>query len=63
MDAIFKVLELLIAGYFVLAALNGAIYAKSGVWGRAFRRTDRSLHDWSAIAACTLVPMTLMFWF
>lgn len=36
MNVSFKALGLLLAGYVMMAVLNGAVYAKSGVWGRTF---------------------------
>ena len=63
MNVLFKALGLLLAGYVLTAILSGAVYAKSGVWGRTFRRTDRPLRYWSAIAAYTLLSVALMFWF
>jgi hypothetical protein len=62
-NVFFKVLGLLLAGYVVMAVLSGAVYAKSGVWGRTFRRMDRPLRYWSAIAAYTVLSVALMFWF
>jgi hypothetical protein len=63
MNALFRALGLLLAGYIVVAVLNGAVYAKSGVWGRTFRRAEKPLRYWSAIAAYALLSLALMFWF
>lgn len=63
MNVFFKTLGLLLAGYVVISVLNGAVYAKSGVWGRTFRRMDGPLRYWSAIAAYTVLSAALMFWF
>lgn len=63
MTALFQALGLLVAGYIVVAVLSGAVYAKSGVWGRTFRRAEKPLHYWSAIAAYALLSLALMFWF
>ena len=63
MNVFFKALGLLVAGYVLMAVLSGAVYAKSGVWVRTFRRTDRPQRYWSAIAAYTLLSVALMFWF
>jgi succinate dehydrogenase/fumarate reductase cytochrome b subunit len=63
MSALFRVLGLLLAGYIVVAVLSGAVYAKSAVWGRTFRRAEEPLRYWSAIAAYALLSLALMFWF
>lgn len=63
MNALFRALGLLLAGYIVVAVLNGAVYAKSGVWGRTFRRDEKPLHYWSAIAVYGLLSLALVFWF
>jgi hypothetical protein len=63
MNVLFKALGLLLAGYVVMAVLNGTVYAKSAVWGRTFRRMDRPLRYGSAIVAYTVLSVALMFWF
>jgi hypothetical protein len=63
MNALFRALGLLLAGYIVVAVLSGAVYAKSGVWGRTFKRAEMPLRYWSAIAAYALLSLALMFWF
>ena len=63
MNILFKALGLLLACYVVMAVLSGAVYAKSAVWGRTFRRMDQPLRYWSAIAAYTLLSAALLFWF
>ncbi|HEU4623965.1 MAG TPA: hypothetical protein VFS52_04335 [Steroidobacteraceae bacterium] len=63
MHALFRVLGVLLAGYIVLALLSGAVYAKSGPWGRTFTRAEEPLHYWSAIASYALLSLALMFWF
>ncbi|MEP6549418.1 MAG: hypothetical protein ABJD53_18310 [Gammaproteobacteria bacterium] len=63
MNGLFKALGLLLAGYVGIAVLSGSVYAKSGVWGRTFRRTDGPLRYWSAIAAYMLLSLALILWF
>ena len=63
MNAVFQALGLLLAGYIVVAVLHGAVYAKSGIWGRTFRRAEQPLRYWSAIAVYALLSLALMFWF
>ena len=63
MNGLFKALGLLLAGYVVIAGLSGAVYAKSGVWGDTFRRLDRPLRYWSAIAVYTFLSVALILWF
>jgi hypothetical protein len=63
MSRLFDALGVLLAGYVVMAVVNGAVYAKSGVWGRTFRRVDEPLRYWSAVAAYALLSLALIFWF
>lgn len=63
MNILFKALGFLLAGYVAISVLNGAVYAKSAVCGRTFRRMDGPLHYWSALAAYTLLSVALMLWF
>ena len=63
MNFLFKALGFVLAGYVVIAVLCGEVYAKSGVWGRTFRRMDGPRRYWSAIAAYTVLSVALVFWF
>jgi hypothetical protein len=63
MTLLFKLLGLLLACYVAQAVLTGTVYAKSGVWGRTFTRTDDALGYWSAIGAYTLLALALVFVF
>ncbi len=63
MGVLFKAMGLLLAGYVIMAVVTGAVYAKSGVWGRTLRRMDRPLHYWSVIAAYIVLSVALIFWF
>ncbi len=63
MNPLFRALGLLLAGYIVLALLNGEVYAKSGIWGRTFTRAEEPVRYWSAIASYTLLSLALIFFF
>ena len=63
MDALFKLLGVLVACYVVQALASGAVYARSGVWGRTFRRAEDALGYWSALVAYSLLSLALVFVF
>ena len=63
MTALFRLLGVLLAGYIVVALHKGAVYARSGGWGRSFTRAEEPLRYWSAMAAYALLALALMFWF
>jgi len=56
MNVLFEALGLL-AGYVVMAVLSGAVYAKSAVRGRTFRRMDQSLSEAEADRTAALLPL------
>ena len=63
MSVLFKLLGVLLAGYVSQSLVTGAVYAKSGVWGRTFTRARDALGYWSAIGAYTLLAVALVFAF
>jgi len=63
MNALFKILGVLLACYVVHALTTGAVYARSGAWGRAFRRDEHAWSYWSAIIAYVLLSLALVFAF
>ena len=63
LTSLFKLLGVLVAAYVAYGLATGAIYAKSGVWGRTFRREEDALGYWSAIVAYTVLAAMLFFLF
>jgi len=63
MDGLFKLLGVLLACYVALALQNGVVFAKSGPWGRYFRRDDDRFGYWSAIVCYVLLSLALIFVF
>lgn len=63
MDAVFKVLGVLLACYVVQALRTGAVFARSRAWGRRFTRGDDPFGYWSAIGAYGLLSLALVFVF
>ncbi|HTY17904.1 MAG TPA: hypothetical protein VMH82_09270 [Myxococcota bacterium] len=59
----FRLLGVLLALYVVYGMANGEVYARSGVWGRTFRRDEDAWGYWSAIAAYTALTLALLFYF
>ncbi len=57
MTSVFGLLGALVAAYVVYGLVTGAIYAKSGVWGRTFRRDENAVGYWSAIGYSVLAAM------
>ena len=60
---VFRLLGVLVAAYVVYALAAGVIYARSGVWGRMFRRDEDGWRYWSAIVAYSLLVVMLLFLF
>ncbi len=63
MKPLFTVLGLLLAAYVVQSLFTGTVYAKSGVWGAWFRRSDDAFRYWSAIVCYGLLSLALLFVF
>ena len=63
MDGLFKCLGVLLACYVVLALQRGAVFAKSGPWGRTYRRDDDRIGYWSAIVCYVMLSFALLFVF
>lgn len=63
MSGIFKILGVLLACYAVRALTTGAVYARSGVWGRTFRREEHAWQYWSALIVYALLSLALVFVF
>jgi hypothetical protein len=63
MTEIFRLLAVLVACYVAFGLVTGEVYAKSGVWGRSFRRDEGGLGYWSAIGAYALLALMLGFVF
>jgi hypothetical protein len=63
MNELFRVLGVLLGCYVAYGLATGAVYAKSGVFGRTFQRDADGLGYWSAIGAYALLSVALLFWF
>lgn len=63
MDGLFRLLGILLALYVALSLERGVVYAKSGPWGRSYRRDEHSYHYWSAIVCYVLLSLALIFLF
>lgn len=63
MDGLFKLLGILLACYVALALQRGVVYAKSGPWGRHYRRDDDRFGYWGAIVSYVLLSLALIFIF
>ncbi|HEU4600883.1 MAG TPA: hypothetical protein VFS24_02890 [Steroidobacteraceae bacterium] len=63
MSSTFKLLGALLALYTVRSLATGSVYARSGIWGRTFRRDEDRLNYWGAIAAYCALSLALLFVF
>jgi len=63
MHPLFPILGLLVAAYVVQSLFTGEIFAKSGVWGRRYRRDEHAWHYWSAVVCYSLLSLALLFIF
>lgn len=63
MSALFRLLGVLICCYVARALVTGTVYAKSGMWGRSFRRDEDTLRYWSAVGAYGGLAVMLLFLF
>lgn len=63
MDALFKILGVLLALYVLQALSSGRVYAKSGIWGRTYYRDEDPWGYWSAVIAYGLLSPALVFLF
>ena len=63
MTGIFKLAGILLAVYILRCIASGSVYARSGIWGRTFRRDEERWTFWSAIVAYSLLALALLFVF
>lgn len=63
MDGLFKLLGILLGCYVALSLQRGVVFAKSGPWGRTYRRDEHGLAYWSAIVCYALLSLALLFIF
>jgi hypothetical protein len=56
----FKLLGVLLALYTVHSAVKGAVYAKSGIWGRTIYRDESSGYFWSVIVIYAALSLALL---
>jgi hypothetical protein len=59
----FKALAVLLALYIAYGLATGAIYGKSGMWGRMHRRDEQPWSYWSTIGAYSVLTLALAFAF
>jgi hypothetical protein len=63
MTGIFKLAGALLAAYVLRCIASGSVYARSGIWGRTFRREEERWNFWGAILAYSLLSLALLFVF
>lgn len=63
MDGLFKLLGVLLACYVALSLQRGVVFAKSGPWGRHYRRDEDGFAYWSAIVCYVMLSLALIFIF
>jgi hypothetical protein len=63
MGGLFRLLGAAVGLYVLYALSTGAVYAKSGAWGRAFRRDEDAAGYWSAIGAYVVLAVMLVLIF
>ena len=59
----FKLLGVFVAAYVAYGLATGAVYARSGLWGRTFRRGEDAFGYWSAIVAYSILAAMLLVLF
>lgn len=59
MADLFRLLAVAIGCYVAWGLATGEIYAKSGLWGRTFRRNEDAWGYWSAIAGYSFLSLFL----
>lgn len=61
--SLLKLLGVLVACYVVYALAHGEIYAKSGIWGRTYRRDDDATKFWTTVVVYSLLSIALVLLF
>jgi hypothetical protein len=56
----FKLLGALVGVYTLVAALKGAVYAKSGIWGRTISKRESPERFWIVIAIYGALSVALL---
>lgn len=59
----FKLIGALLVLYTLFAAINGEVYAKSGVWGRTIRKVDEPTYFWIVIGIYAALSIALFLVF
>ncbi len=59
----FRILGVLLALYVGRCLVVGDVYARAGLWGRTYLRTDDGWRFWSAIVAYSALALALCFVF
>lgn len=57
--SLFRLLGVVLAVYTVWSAWRGAVYVRSGVWGRTIRREAAPTYFWTVIAIYGLLALAL----
>jgi hypothetical protein len=55
----FRLIGALLVLYTLFAAINGEVYAKSGVWGRTIRKADEPTYFWIVIGIYAALSIAL----
>jgi hypothetical protein len=63
MRSVFRPLGVVISRYVAYALARGEIYARSGIWGKAFRRDENEFGYCSAVISYGLLASALVFLF
>lgn len=56
----FKVLGVLVAIYTAHAAFRGAVFARSGAWGRSITRSESPRYSWVVISVYAALSVALV---
>lgn len=59
----FDILGILLGSYTVYAVATGAVFARSGAWGRSIRREESPTYFWVVIAIYAMLSVLLVAWF
>ena len=63
MQALFRLLGVLLVAYLIQALHSGHVYARSGLFGRDLSRDAEPVSYWSAVVAYALLAAALLFVF
>lgn len=63
MNALFKLLGILLIGYIAVSLHTGSIFAKSGPWGRTYHRDEEPRAFWTTVVVYCLLAVALLIYF